>query len=97
MSVHLRPKSTFISLAKAREFFVLNEWTEGSGIPRWILSASQKGGLCELLDRKAAVAMAGYLAPVHPVKRRDADLIRAPAARIDRPWRMNHGADGKLS
>jgi hypothetical protein len=68
-------KQTLFSLAEAREFFVLNEWTEGASY-HVDLERLAKGGTLRTLDRQRTVALARYLAQVHAKKRRDADLYK---------------------
>ncbi|MDH4083604.1 MAG: phosphotransferase [Nitrospira sp.] len=63
------------SLAEAREFFVLNEWTDGVSY-HVDLKRLAKGGALRKLDRQRTVALARYLAQVHAKKRRDADLYK---------------------
>ena len=68
-------KGELISVAEAQEFFVLNQWTEGESY-HLDLERFMKGGSLRRLDRDRAKAMARYLATIHAVKRRDADLYR---------------------
>jgi len=68
-------KQTLFSLAEAREFFVLNEWTEGASY-HVDLERLAKGERLRTLDRQRTVALARYLAQVHAKKRRDADLYK---------------------
>ena len=63
------------SLAEAREFFVLNEWTDGASYHA-DLERLAKGGTLRKLDRQRTVALAHYLAEIHGTKRRDADLYK---------------------
>lgn len=63
------------SVAPAREFFVITEWTEGAGYNR-DLERLAKTGRLRPGDRERARAMARYLADIHRVKKRDADLYR---------------------
>jgi hypothetical protein len=64
-----------MSVAEAAEFFVLNQWTDGASY-HLDLERLMKGGSLRTLDRKRTKAMARYLATIHAVKRRDADLYR---------------------
>lgn len=68
-------KQQLFSVAQAREFFVLNEWTEGTSYHR-DLERFMKGGSLRQLDRDRVRAMARYLAEIHAVKKRDDDLYR---------------------
>jgi hypothetical protein len=63
------------SVASAREFFVLVEWSDGEGYQKDLERVS-KNGSGRLMDRKRARALAEYLASIHRVKRRDPDLYR---------------------
>ena len=63
------------SLAKAREFFVLNEWTDGTSYHA-DLERLAKGGSLRTLDGQRTVSLACYLAEIHAKKRRDADLYK---------------------
>lgn len=63
------------SVAEAREFFVLNEWTDGASYHR-DLERLMKGGMLHKLDRQRTVALARYLAQIHATKRRDPDLYK---------------------
>jgi hypothetical protein len=64
-----------ISVAPAREFFVLTEWSEGASYHRDLerLAGRGKPGA---LDRKRTAALAGYLATIHRIKKRDPQLYR---------------------
>ena len=66
---------TLMSVAAGREYFVVNEWSEGEGYDQDLQRLSRTGKV-RALDRRRTVAMAGYLASIHRVKRRDADLYR---------------------
>lgn len=68
-------KQTLFSLAEAREFFVLNEWTEGASYHA-DLERLMKGGVLRKLDRQRTIVLARYLAQIHAKKRRDADLYK---------------------
>jgi hypothetical protein len=68
-------KQRLFSVAAAREFFVLNEWTEGTGY-HGDLVRFMKGGALRGLDRDRAKALANYLADIHAVKRKDPDLYK---------------------
>ena len=63
------------SVAAAREFFVLTQWTEG-GSYYADLQRLVSGGALKSLDRRRAMALASYLAKIHRRKRRDPDLYR---------------------
>ncbi len=71
----LTDKDELISVADAKEFFVLNRWTEGKSY-HLDLERLMKGGALRALDRNRTKAMARYLAKIHAVKRRDAELYR---------------------
>lgn len=64
-----------ISVADAKEFFVLNQWTDGTSY-HLDLERLMKGGPLRTLDRGRTTAMARYLAQIHAAKRRDPDLYR---------------------
>lgn len=68
-------KQRLFSLAEAREFFVLNQWTDGVSYHA-DLERIAKGGTLRKLDRQRTVALARYLAKIHAKKRRDADLYK---------------------
>jgi hypothetical protein len=68
-------RQELISVAHAREFFVLNQWAEGRNY-HLDLERLVKGGALRKLDRDRARAMARYLAEIHSRKRRDANLYR---------------------
>ncbi len=68
-------KQELVSLAQAREFFVLNEWSEGKSY-HLDLERLAKGGRLRTLDRNRTEALARYLAEIHARKRHDADLYR---------------------
>jgi aminoglycoside phosphotransferase (APT) family kinase protein len=68
-------RQELISVAEAREFFVLNEWKAGAGY-HLDLERLAKGGRLRPLDRRRTVALARYLATIHSQKRSDADLYR---------------------
>lgn len=63
------------SVAQAREFFVLTQWTEGASYHE-DLQRLVKGNSLRALDRRRTKAMAAYLAQIHRKKRRDPDLYR---------------------
>ncbi len=63
------------SVAEAREFFVLNEWTDGASY-HGDLERLMKGGTLQKLDRQRTVALARYLVQIHAKKRRDPDLYK---------------------
>ncbi|HJR76896.1 MAG TPA: phosphotransferase [Nitrospiraceae bacterium] len=64
-----------MSVAPAREFFVLTEWSDGEGYQKDLERLSKKG-TARAMDRRRATALAEYLASIHRVKRRDPDLYR---------------------
>lgn len=66
---------SMMSVAPAEEFFVLNEWVEGEGYDRDFARLMRTGRLLAQ-DRRRARALADYLATIHRVKRRDANLYR---------------------
>ena len=68
-------KQALFSLANAREFFVLNEWTDGASYHA-DLERLAKGGMLRKLDRQRTIALAQYLATIHATKRRDVDLYK---------------------
>ena len=68
-------KQRLFSLSGAREFFVLNQWTDGTSYHA-DLERLSKGGTLSKLDRQRTVALARYLAKIHEKKRRDADLYK---------------------
>ena len=78
---------SLISVAPAREFFVLNEWAEGTGYQRDLERLLRTGRL-GAHDRARARALARYLAGIHRVKTRAPDLYR-------RRWRelIGHGEE----
>jgi hypothetical protein len=63
------------SVAEAREFFVLNEWTDGVSY-HTDLERLMKGGRLRTRDRQRTLTLARYLAQVHVKKRRDSDLYK---------------------
>ncbi|NOT21235.1 MAG: phosphotransferase [Nitrospiraceae bacterium] len=64
-----------ISVAQAREFFVLTQWTEGASYHA-DLERLAKGGRLRKQDRERTVALARYLAEIHARKRNDPSLYR---------------------
>lgn len=64
-----------ISVAEAREFFVLTQWTEGSSY-HLDLERLAQGGRPRKQDRERTIALARYLAEIHARKRRDPNLYR---------------------
>ena len=64
-----------ISVAQAREFFVLTQWTEGTSY-HLDLERLAKGGQLRKQDRERTIALARYLAEIHGRKRRDPNLYR---------------------
>ncbi|MDF0642528.1 MAG: phosphotransferase [Nitrospira sp.] len=63
------------SVSRAHEFFVLNEWAEGTGYQA-DLERLRKGHSLRQLDRQRTVTLARYLAKIHARKRRDPDLYK---------------------
>lgn len=68
-------RGDLFSVAQAAEFFVLNEWAEGTSYHA-DLERLMKGGALRKQDRARVATMANYLARIHATKRRDADLYR---------------------
>jgi len=68
-------KQELFSVARAREFFVLTQWTEGTSYHA-DLQRLAKGKSLRTLDRRRTKALATYLAEIHKRKRRDPDLYR---------------------
>ena len=66
---------TMVSVADAQEYFVLNEWLEGSSY-HLDLERLAQGRALRTLDRARTVALARYLAHIHARKKRDANLYR---------------------
>ena len=64
-----------ISVAEAREFFVLTQWTEGSSY-HLDLERLAKGGRLRKQDGERTIALARYLAEIHARKRQDPALYR---------------------
>ncbi len=68
-------RQRLFSVAAAREFFVLNEWTEGISYHE-DLKRLLKGGALRRLDLDRVRALASYLAEIHAVKRKDPGLYK---------------------
>ncbi len=66
---------SLFSVAPAREFFVLTQWVEGASYHLDFERLARTGRL-QRVDRQRARALAGYLAEIHRVRRRDANLYR---------------------
>lgn len=66
---------SMMSVAPAREFFVLNEWADGTGYQRDLERLLRTGRL-GAGDRARGRALARYLAGIHRVKKRDPALYR---------------------
>lgn len=64
-----------LSVARAREFFVLTEWAEG-GSYHLDLERMARTARLTARDRARAAALAGYLADIHRKKRRQPALYR---------------------
>ncbi len=69
------PEQELFSVAHAREFFVLTQWTEGVSY-HTDLQRLMEGGTLRALDRRRTNALATYLARIHAKKRRDSELYR---------------------
>ncbi|MBM4123463.1 MAG: aminoglycoside phosphotransferase family protein [Nitrospira sp.] len=63
------------SVAPAQEFFVLTDWAEGASYHADLERLSRTGRL-QKGDKDRTRALAGYLAKIHRVKRREPDLYR---------------------
>lgn len=68
-------KQDLFSVARAREFFVLTQWTAGAGYNA-DLQRLADGQPLRALDRRRTKALALYLSQIHKRKRRDPDLYR---------------------
>ncbi len=68
-------RQKLFSVAEGREYFVLNQWTEGASYHE-DLERLAKGRSLRTLDRRRTIALARYLAQIHARKKRDADLYR---------------------
>ncbi len=68
-------KGELMSVAPAKEFFVLTEWSEGASYHK-DLERLADAAKPTALDRKRVQALATYLATIHRVKRRDPQLYR---------------------
>jgi hypothetical protein len=68
-------RQDLFSVARAREFFVLTQWVEGTSYYE-DLRRLVDGGSLRTLDRRRTRRLAGYLATIHRRKRRDPDLYR---------------------
>lgn len=66
---------SLFSVAPAREFFVLTQWVEGAGYNLDLERLARTGRL-QPADRARARALAGYLAQIHRVKKKDPALYR---------------------
>jgi len=66
---------SLISVASAREFFVVTDWAEGASYHLDFARLARTGRLLQL-DRDRAKALARYLVEIHRVKLRDPDLYR---------------------
>lgn len=64
-----------VSVAQAKEFFVLNQWAEGDSY-HVDLERLAQGGRLRKQDRERTVALARYLAQIHGRKLRDPALYR---------------------
>ena len=64
-----------MSVAPAREFFLLTQWMEGVSYHR-DLERLTKGGSLRKQDRERTIALARYLGEIHARKRRDPALYR---------------------
>jgi hypothetical protein len=81
-----------ISVAPAREFFVLTQWTEGSSY-HLDLERLAKGGQLRKQDRERTIALARYLAEIHARKRRDPVLNRRRLRELIGHGECIYGAD----
>ncbi len=66
---------SLISVAPAREFFVLTDWADGTSYHLDFERLARTGRLLAV-DRRRAGALTRYLAGIHRVRRRDPDLYR---------------------
>ena len=66
---------SLLSVAPAREFFVLTEWADGRGYNEDLERLMRTGRLTPL-DRARMRALADYLVRIHRTKRRQPDLYR---------------------
>ncbi len=64
-----------VSVAEAREFFVLTEWVDGTSY-HLDLERLAKGGTLREVDHDRGKALARYLAQIHKVKLRNPNLYR---------------------
>jgi hypothetical protein len=64
-----------MSVAAAREFFLLTQWSDGVTYNKDLERLARAAGPT-LLDRKRAEALADYLVSIHGVKHRDPQLYR---------------------
>ena len=70
-----RDDHELMSVASAKEFFVLTQWTEGNSY-HLDLERLVKGGRLRKQDRERTIALARYLAQIHARKLRDPALYR---------------------
>ena len=68
-------RGELISVAAAKEFFLLTQWSEGETYHK-DLERLARASKPTSLDRKRTDALAGYLAGIHRVKHRDPQLYR---------------------
>jgi hypothetical protein len=80
-----------MSVAPAREFFVLNQWTDGSSY-HFDLERLIKGGRLRKQDRPGALPGRDSCQ-----KTSRSRPLSASASGVDRPWRMYYGTDRQLS
>jgi len=66
---------SLISVAPAREFFVVTDWAEGASYHLDFDRIARTDRLLQV-DRDRAKALASYLVEIHQVKRQDPDLYR---------------------
>jgi hypothetical protein len=66
---------SLMSVAHAREFFVLTEWADGTSYHQDLERLAQGGTLTQL-DRRRAQGLTSYLVQIHRKKRDDAQLYR---------------------
>ena len=68
-------EGALLSVASAREFFVLTEWVDGRSYYDDLTDLARSGRLSSR-DRRRAHALVTYLAAIHQKKRRQPDLYR---------------------
>jgi len=68
-------RGELMSVAEAKEFFLLTDWSEGETYHKDLERLAQ-AGKPTALDRKRTAALADYLATIHRLKRKDPQLYR---------------------